>query len=74
MSTIDKDFKVKNGLSVTGNGSFGGTVSVDTPTLPEHAATKAYVDSVAGSGYVAIIDGGGVTTTSWSGILDGGQV
>lgn len=73
MSTIDKDFKVKNGLSVTGNGSFGGTVSVGTPTAAEHAATKAYVDSVAGSGYVPIIDGGGPATQDWSGILDGGQ-
>lgn len=46
MSTIDKDFKVKNGLLVTGNGSFGGTVSVGTPTAPEHAVTKAYADSL----------------------------
>ncbi len=49
MATVNKDFKVKNGLIVTGGGSFGGTVDVATPTLDTHAATKAYVDSVAGS-------------------------
>lgn len=48
MATVNKDFKVKNGLQVTGAGSFGGTVVVGTPTEAEHAATKAYVDSLAG--------------------------
>ena len=48
MATVNKDFKVKNGLIVTGGGSFGGTVDVATPTLGTHAATKAYVDSVIG--------------------------
>ena len=43
----NKDFKVKNGLIVTGGGEFGGTVSVGTPTLDTHAATKGYVDSLA---------------------------
>ena len=47
MATVNKDFKVKNGLIVTGGGEFGGTVSVGTPTLDTHAATKAYVDSLA---------------------------
>jgi len=49
MTTFNKDFKVKNGLYVTNGGSFGGTVTVATPTLGDHAATKDYVDAVAGS-------------------------
>ena len=48
MATIDKDFKVKNGLVVALGGSFGGAVEVGTPTLSTHAATKSYVDSLAG--------------------------
>jgi hypothetical protein len=47
LSTIDKDFKVKNGLIVTGSGHFGGPVTVATPTGPDHATTKDYVDSIA---------------------------
>jgi len=49
MATVDKDFKVKNGLAVANGGTFGGAVTVGTPTLAAHAATKAYVDSVTGS-------------------------
>jgi len=45
MATVDKDFKVKNGLVVSLGGSFGGTVTVATPTLGDHAATKDYVDA-----------------------------
>lgn len=45
MTTEVKDFKVKNGLLVNNGGSFGGTVTVATPTANEHAATKEYVDS-----------------------------
>ena len=45
MATVDKDFKVKNGLVVANGGTFGGTVTVATPTLGDHAATKDYVDS-----------------------------
>jgi hypothetical protein len=44
MATVDKDFKVKNGLVVTFGGTFGDAVTVATPTLAQHAATKAYVD------------------------------
>lgn len=51
MATLDKDFKVKNGLQVTDGGSFGGTVSVATPTLGTHATTKDYVDAKPG-GYI----------------------
>jgi hypothetical protein len=46
MATVDKDFKVKNGLVVVNGGSFGGTVTVATPTLGGHATTKDYVDSL----------------------------
>ena len=54
MATVNKDFKVKNGLQVTGSGSFGGTLEVGAePTLDSHVATKAYVDSLTGSMTVA---------------------
>ena len=49
MATIDKDFKVKNGLVVALGGSFGGAVEVGTPTLAAHAATKDYVDGKFGT-------------------------
>jgi hypothetical protein len=45
MATVDKDFKVKNGLVVTNGGTFGDAVTVGAPTLAAHAATKEYVDS-----------------------------
>lgn len=47
MATVDKDFKVKNGLVVTNGGTFGDAVTVGAPTLASHAATKEYVDSVS---------------------------
>ena len=49
MATIDKDFKVKNGLVVTLGGSFGAAVTVGTPTENAHAATKEYVDNHTGT-------------------------
>ena len=45
MATVNKDFKVKHGLDVTQGGTFGGTVTVATPTENTHATTKLYVDS-----------------------------
>jgi hypothetical protein len=56
MATIDKNFKVKNGLVVALGGSFGGAVTVGTPTLAGHATTKEYVDSIAGSPTIPISD------------------
>jgi len=56
MATVDKDFKVKNGLVVANGGTFGGTVTVATPTLGTHAATKAYVDSLTGAPSVPVSD------------------
>jgi hypothetical protein len=49
VATVNKDFKVKHGLDVTQGGTFGGTVTVATPTQNTHAATKLYVDTVAAS-------------------------
>lgn len=49
METINKDFKVKNGLVVSLGGSFGGPVIVGTPTDGAHAATKDYVDAQSGT-------------------------
>lgn len=46
MSTLNKDFKVKNGLQVTEGGTFGAPVTVGTPTGPAHATTKSYVDGI----------------------------
>jgi hypothetical protein len=48
MATVDKNFKVKNGLIVTNGGSFGGEVTVATPTVSTSAATKEYVDLAVG--------------------------
>ena len=48
-ATVNKDFKVKHGLNVALTGTFGGTVTVATPTENTHAATKLYVDSAVGS-------------------------
>lgn len=45
MTTIDKDFKVKNGIVVSDGGTFGGPVVVGSPTDPAHAANKSYVDT-----------------------------
>ena len=45
MATENKDFKVKNGLAVANGGTFGGAVTVGTPTIASHAATKEYVDN-----------------------------
>jgi len=48
MATVDKDFRVKNGLVVANGGTFGSAVTVGTPTIAAHAATKEYVDSATG--------------------------
>jgi hypothetical protein len=54
MALESKDFKVKNGLLVADGGTFGGTVTVATPTESTHATTKAYVDQLAGNPLVEI--------------------
>lgn len=47
-ATENKDFKVKHGLTVSQGGTFGGAVTVGTPTEAAHATTKSYVDALAG--------------------------
>jgi hypothetical protein len=49
VATTNKDFKVKHGLSVAEGGTFGQAVTVGTPTLNTHAATKLYVDGLVGT-------------------------
>tara|TARA_B110000503_G_C6947140_1_gene329422 strand:+ start:85 stop:531 length:447 start_codon:yes stop_codon:yes gene_type:complete len=46
MTTVDKDFKVKNGLQVTGGASFGGAIAAADPTESGHVTTKSYVDAL----------------------------
>jgi hypothetical protein len=48
LATVNKDFKVKNGLQVNGDAVINGTVSGATPTASGHLATKAYVDAATG--------------------------
>lgn len=69
MSTVDKDFKVKNGIQVTEGGTFGGPVSIGTPTDPSHAVTKEYIDTVAG---LEGLDGGTPDTDIWGSVFDAG--
>jgi len=54
VATVNKDFKVKHGLNVALGGTFGGTVTVATPTENAHAATKLYVDSAAAGSSVTV--------------------
>ena len=54
MATVNKDFKVKHGLNVALGGTFGGTVTVATPTENTHATTKLYVDALASGSSVTV--------------------
>ena len=54
MTTTNRDFKVKHGLDVAQGGTFGGTVTVGTPSQNGHAATKLYVDTAAAAGGVVV--------------------
>ena len=56
MATVDKDFRVKNGLIVALGGTFGSPVTVATPTENLHAATKLYVDTAVGSPSIPVGD------------------
>lgn len=53
MATTNRDFRVKHGIAVAEGGTFGGTVSVATPTENGHATTKQYVDNLVGTVVVA---------------------
>ena len=61
MATVNKDFRVKHGIIVADGGTFGSTVTVATPTLDTHAATKLYVDTAAGSTVVGTTQPGSPT-------------
>jgi len=54
VATVDKDFRVKQGLNVALGGTFGGTVTVATPTQNTHATTKLYVDSLTSGSSVTV--------------------
>ena len=49
MATFNRDFRVKHGIAVADGGTFGGTVTVATPTENTHATTKLYVDTAVAS-------------------------
>ena len=54
MATTNRDFRVKHGIAVAEGGTFGGTVTVATPTENVHAATKLYVDTAVGSPQIPV--------------------
>lgn len=55
-TTTNKDFKVKHGLDVANGGTFGGAVSVGTPTEPAHAITLEYLNGLSFSGSATTSD------------------
>jgi hypothetical protein len=63
-NSVDNAVKVAGNQSIAGTKTFTGTVVVPTPTAASQAATKAYVDSVAGGGG----GGGGTTYTAGEGL------
>jgi hypothetical protein len=56
VATTNRNFKVKHGIDVAEGGTFGGTVTVATPTENTHAATKLYVDNAVGSPQIPVSD------------------
>jgi hypothetical protein len=44
LTTTNKDFRVKHGLSVADGATFGQAIEIGEPTASDHAATKFYVD------------------------------
>jgi hypothetical protein len=46
MATVNKDFRVKHGLQVTGDAIFGGNIEAAAPTADNHVVTKAYADTL----------------------------
>ena len=45
MTTTNKDFKVKHGLTVAAGATFGQAIEIGEPSADDHAATKGYVDN-----------------------------
>jgi hypothetical protein len=56
VATTNRDFRVKHGINVADGGTFGGTVTVATPTENTHATTKLYVDNAVGSPQIPVSD------------------
>jgi hypothetical protein len=54
VTTTNRDFKVKHGLSVAEGGTFGQAVTVGTPTQNGHAATKLYVDTLSAASTMSV--------------------
>jgi hypothetical protein len=44
LTTTNKDFKVKHGLTVAAGATFGQAIEIGEPTADDHAATRLYVD------------------------------
>ena len=65
MATVDKDFRVKNGLVVANGGTFGSAVTVGAPTQNSHAATKEYVDSLSGMAVSSTAPSSPTNGTQW---------
>jgi hypothetical protein len=75
LTTTNKDFKVKHGLSVSGGAIFGQAIEIGTPTANNHAATKEYTDEQVE--YAAFPDAVTVATTenvSLSSLVPGATV
>jgi|TARA_B110000977_G_scaffold61119_1_gene82990 hypothetical protein len=49
MAISHKDFKVKNGIQVSGDASVAGTISAADPTASGHVVTKSYFEANLGS-------------------------
>jgi hypothetical protein len=44
LTTTNKDFKVKHGLTVAAGATFGQAIEIGEPTADDHATTRLYVD------------------------------
>jgi hypothetical protein len=53
MALSEKDFKVKNGIQVSGDAVIGGTITAASPTLGSHVVTLEYFTEYANSGFKA---------------------
>jgi hypothetical protein len=54
MATVDKDFKVKNGIQVSGNAVIGGTITAADPTSDSHVVTLGYLNANSTSGSLPV--------------------
>jgi len=74
MASVEKDFKVKNGLLVAAGGRFGGTVQIAEAQFSNEATTKLYVDTQVNAAVQGVLykDAGFADTESWDDTYDGG--